>query len=298
TWRSTTRRGSLSVALWVFGLATTLLLVGLWGRAVTYDEPTVQASARSVVDAEVATDRIYSWIEEGVATSTDIDPATAETVVSELREHPEVEAAVGAVIDQFIAALFASEGEAATVNLARPLAPVVPIAAEHLSAHDAPVDEADLVAALDNADAIDLATGDAATVARVIDDARTFLSVIVLLAAITLLVTGSLAVWLSNDHLAMARTLATRILLSALSFAVLFRIGSWVLDPRGGGSPVAGGGSILLGSNSHIFLVVALPAAAAVGALAWFLHRRSRRPDRTEEQRPSFEDDTRELVGL
>lgn len=295
-WRASARRSTLSVVLWAFGMATTLLLVGLWGRAVSYDEPTVQASARSVVDAEVATDRIYSWIEEGVAASADVDSVTAQEALSELRNNPEVDAAVDAVLAEFIGALFTPEGETAELDLAESLEPVVPVVAAEFAEHDVAVDESSLNAALAEADRIDLATGDAATVARVVDDARTFLSLIVVIAALTLAVTGVAAVWLADDHLAMARTLATRILMSAVSFAVLFRIGSWVLDPQGGGSPIAGGGSILLRSNAQVFVIIALGSAAVAGGLAWFLNRRSPQVDPPDSESIPLEDDTRELV--
>jgi hypothetical protein len=59
------------MVLWAFGMATTLLLVGLWGRAETHDQVTVQETARSAVNAEIASDRIYSWIEDGVASRSD-----------------------------------------------------------------------------------------------------------------------------------------------------------------------------------------------------------------------------------
>ncbi len=248
-WRSSARRGTLSVVLWAFGLATTLLLVGLWGRAVIHDQPTVQVSVRAVIDAEAATDRISTWIAEGVASSSHIDAVTAEKLVIDLREHPEIEAAVGSVIDQFVTALFTPEGEVATVELADSLDPLVPLVAVGLAAHDVTVDEPMLAAALENTETIDLETGDAATIVGVVEDARSLLSLIVAFAGATLLLTGSSAVWLSEDSPAMVRKLATRILMSALSFAVLFRVGSWALDPKRGGSPVAGGGSILLGSN-------------------------------------------------
>ena len=108
TWRTSARRGTLSVVLWAFGLATTLLLVGLWGRAVTHDQPTIQASARSAVSAEWATDRIYGWIEDAVVSSGDIDPTAAGQAMADLEDRPEVEAAIGALVDQFVTALFGS----------------------------------------------------------------------------------------------------------------------------------------------------------------------------------------------
>jgi hypothetical protein len=297
-WRTSARRGTLSVVLWAFGLATTLLLVGLWGRAVTNDQPTVQASARSVVNADVATDRIYAWMEEGVAASADVDAATAEEVVVALREHPEVEAAVGSMVDQFVGALFTPEGEVATVDLADSLDAVVPLVVSGLAARDVTVDETTLIAALEDAETIALETGEAASVVRVVEDVRSLLSLIVVLAATALLLAGSSAVWLSEDRLAMVRKLATRLLMSALSFAILFRVGSWALDPRGGGSPIASGGSILLGSNGDVFLSVALVAAGISGGVVWLVWRRTNR--RRNEGCGTVESDagTRELVSI
>jgi hypothetical protein len=294
-WRSSARRGSLSMVLWAFGLATTLLLVGLWGRAVTHDQVTVQESARSVVNAEIASDRIYTWIEDGVASSTDIDPVTTERVISGLRGHPEVEGAVGALVDQFVGALFSESREEPRVELTDTLAPVIPLVVSGFAAYDVPIDEALVSAALVEAESIDLNTGDVAAVVRVVDNARALLSLIVVMSASILVLAGSAAVWLSEDKLVMVRTLAIRIVLSSLSFAVLFRVGSWALDPDGGGSPISRGGSTLLGSNSDVFLLAAFAGAAVAGAVGAFVWRR-RRLARRSLPAPEVDSDTRELV--
>jgi hypothetical protein len=253
---------------------------------------------RAVVDAEVATDRISTWIAEGVATSAHVDAAIAEQVVIDLREHPEIEVAVGSVIDQFVAALFTPEGEVATVELADSLEPVFPLVVAGLAAHDVTVDEPMLTAALENTETIDLETGDAATLVGVVEDARSLLSLIVVLAGATLLLTGSSAVWLSEDSPAMVRKLATRILMSALSFAVLFRVGSWALDPKRGGSPVAGGGSILLGSNGIVFILVAAVAGSIAGGAVWLVRRRTDRLENEQTHVSRSEADTGELLSV
>ena len=297
-WRTSARRGTLSVVLWAFGLATTLLLLGLWGRAVTHDQPTVRASVRAVIDAGVATDRIYSWIAEGVATSSHVDDAAVEQVVIDLREHPEIEAAVGSLVGQFVVALFTPEGEVATVELADSLEPVIPLVVAGLAARDVSVDESALTAALENAETIDLGTGDAATIIDVVEDARALLSLIVVLSGAMFLVARSLAIWLSEDGPEMVRRLATRILISALSFAVLFRVGSWALDPKRGGSPIAGGGSILLGSNGNVFILVAVVAASVVGGGVWLVRRRTNRSRNERTHIAESDADTRELIGI
>lgn len=283
------------MVLWAFGLATTLLLVGLWGRAVAHDQAAVEETAHSVVDAEIASDRIYTWIEDGVASVADIDSATTQRVISELRSHPEVDGAVDALVGQFIGALFSAEGGQTTVELTDPLAPVVPLLVSGFAAHNVSLDEAVVSAALDEAESIDFETGDVAAVARVVDSARALLSFIVVLSGVVLAVTGSTAVWLSQDRLAMVRTLATRFVLSALSFAVLFRVGSWALDPDGGGSPIAKGGSVLLGSNTDIFFLAAFTGAAVASGFGWVVWRR-RRLAGASLPAPEHDSDTRELV--
>jgi len=285
------------MVLWAFGLATTLLLVGLWGRAVTNDVPIVQEAARAAVDAEIASDRIYSWIEEGVASSIAIDPATAEEVISDLRNHPEVEDAVGAVVDEFIDALFTTDGDLMTVEPTETLGPVVPLVASALAARDVAVDEAILNTALADAEIVGLTTGELGTAARVVDDARSLLSVVVVLAALVLIVTGSAAVWLSDDHLLMMRLLTTRIVFSALSFMVLFRLGSWVLDPDRGGSPIARSGSILIGSNTDTFLAVGVVAGALSIGIGWIAWRRRADAGGSEYNHDS-DADTKELVNV
>ncbi len=278
-------------------MATTLLLVGLWGRAVVHDQPTIQASARSVVNAEIASDRIYSWIEDAVMASGDVDPETAEQVVSELADHPEIEIALESLVDQFVGALFVHEGDAATLELAETLGPVVPLISATLAQHDESIDTEVLTAALAQAEDVDLETGDAATVARIVNDARGVLSVIVVLALFALVLTGASAIWLSSSRLAMVRTLATRIVLSALSFTVLFRTGAWVLDPSGGGSPIASGSAILLGSNTHVFGLVGALSAAVALVVAWYVWRTRPAAGRGSDPLESDED-TRELASI
>ena len=66
------RRFTLPWVLWVFGLSTTLLLVGLWGRAVVADTATVARSTEAALSTEVVTDRVYDWIGDGLDSSFDM----------------------------------------------------------------------------------------------------------------------------------------------------------------------------------------------------------------------------------
>jgi hypothetical protein len=285
--------------MWVFGLSTTLLLLGLWGRAVVVDEQTVTETAMAVVDAEVAQDRIYEWIEEAISQSQSIGSADAEAAIAQLRQRPELENAIEQVIGTFVSALFAAPGEAATIDLEAALAPAVPVVLAQLSSQDLPVDEEAFRAALEDASAVHLDTGGAAGIAEAVENARTFLSQVVVLAIVAMVASAAAALALSEERYAMLRTLSIRVLLSSLSFGVLFRLGAWALDPDAGGSPVANGGSVLLGSNGHIFLFIAVVAAVIGGAGAWVAWQRGRSPMASVDPEPVLaDDDTKELVSV
>jgi len=258
--------------MWVFGLSTTLLLVGLWGRAVTVDQSTVAASAQAVVDADVAQDRIYEWLEGAIAGTEEIGSEQAALLIDTWKERPEFDEAIDNIIGSFVGALFAAPGSEPAVDIREAVAPAVPVILEELANQNLPVDESTVVAALDDASAIQLDTGGAGNVAAVVQEARTMLSRVVVLSLVMMVISGIAALILAEENYAMLRTLAIRVALSAVSFAVLFRLGSWALDPDGGRSPIAAGGSIVLGSNGHIFLVIAIIATmvGAVGAwVAW-----------------------------
>ena len=196
--RASTRRGTLSVVMWVFGLSTTLLLVGLWGRAVVVDETTIAESARVVVDAEVAQDRIYDWIGDAISETQNVGNDQASAVIALLRDRPEVSAAIDVIVDEFVAALFAPEGGSTVVDIQEAIAPVLPVVVDELSAQNVAVDEGLLFTALEDASAIEFDTGDAAGVAAVVRDAQALVSRVVAFALLTMMLSGASAIALST----------------------------------------------------------------------------------------------------
>jgi hypothetical protein len=141
---------------------------------------------------------------------------------------------------------------------------------------------------------IELDTGEAASVANVVGDARALLTNVVLLAAAALLISAGAAIGLADKRYAMLRTLSLRFVLSAMSYAIVFRTASWALDPSRGRSPVLGGGSVLLGSNNEVFLIPAVVATglAGFGGFVAWRRKQARRVDETSD------DDTRELIAI
>jgi len=292
------RRGALSGVLWAFGLATTLLLVGLWGRAVTADQETLARSTGEVLSADVVTQRVYDWIGDGIAAAAGIPVDDVQPAVEAVRSSPEANRAISALVEDAVAVFMAPPGSEASVDIGGALRPLVPRIVAELAERGVGVSENNVTAALANLDAVEIDTGEAGNAMAVAGVARGVLTIGVLLAFVVLVLAGSLAVALSDDRMAMVRSLGTRLAFSALSFAALFRIGGWVLDPDGGRSPIIRGGATVIGSNLHVFLFVAAVGAAmagVAGAVWWFLALRAGPlpPADAEEDDP-----TRELVAV
>ncbi len=289
------RRVVLPWILWVFGLSTTLLLVGLWGRAVTIDRDTISRSTEAALSADIVTDRVYEWVGEGLSSTTGISDEEAERVLAGVRSHPEAVEAVDAIIDDVVAALVAPPGTNPTIDVEGALSPLVPMVVSELDAQGLEVPAGAVDAAVESLDSVPLDAGEAVPVGTVTDQARAVLTTGVLIAAAMLALAGALAVAVSEERWPMVRSLATRIAFSAMSFAVLFRLGGWALDPDGGRSPLRRSGAILVESNLDVFLIVA-GLAAAVAAAIWMI----RRPLRTSAARPAPSDETttQELVSV
>jgi len=266
------RRVTLPWILWVFGLSTTLLLVGLWGRAVTVDEGTITRSTEVALSADMVTDRVYDLIGDGLVGATGVTPEQADAVLSTIRTTPEADRAIDALVTDVVAALVAPPGGDTTVDVAAALSPLVPAVVDELDHRGVAVPEAEVEAAVESIDPVALEGGATIPVGAVTEQARAVLTRGVLIAAAILIIAGMLAVAVSEDRWSMVRSLATRITFSALSFATLFRLGGWALDPDGGRSPLRRSGSILVESNLHVFLIVAA-LAAAVAATIWVVRQ-------------------------
>jgi len=272
------RRLTLPWALWIFGLSTTLLLVGLWGRAVTVDDDTIARSTEAALSADLVTERVYDWIGSGLASTTGITDAEADQVLEEVRAHPAAAGAIDTLIDDVVRALIAPPGADSSIDVAAALTPLVPQVVSELEEQGIEVPAGAVEAAVQDLDPVALDTGEAVSVGVVTDQARGILTRGVVIAAVMLTIAGVAAVSLSEDRWPMIRSLATRVSFSALSFAALFRIGGWALDPDGGRSPLRQSGSILVESNLHVFLIVAAIAAAVAAAIWLIRHTPLRKP--------------------
>ncbi len=271
------RRVTLPWALWVFGLSTTLLLVGLWGRAVTVDNDVIARSTEAALSADFITERVYDWIGDGLAATTGITEGESERVLDDVRGHPAAAVAVDTLIDDVVRALIAPPGVDTSVDVAAALTPLVPEVVSELGEQGIDVPAGAVETAVKELDPVTLDAGEAVSVGVVTDQARVVFTRGVLVAAILLVVAGITAVALAEDRWPMVRSLATRVSFSALSFAALFRIGGWALDPDGGRSPLRRSGSILVGSNLEVFLIIA-GLSAVLAAAIWLIRRSAPHP--------------------
>lgn len=279
------RRNSLSVTLWGFGFATTLLLIGLWGRSTSTDERTIAESSTAIVTSDLVRDRVADWVEDGFADAGLAMATPVGDAVDRILAIEEVRAVLDGLIAESVAALVANDETAPQIDVAVALAPASPLIAAELG-----LDETIVREAIARVKPIDLSASDAARISDTADAVHGALTLAAVLAAVAMAMFGTASVVLSDDRRTMVRGLAIRVALSAFSFALLFQIGGWLIDPNGGRSPLLTGSSILIRSNGHVFIVATL-IATAVAAAVTVLRSRGRAGDRSADQ-----DDTRELV--
>lgn len=271
--RRRARRVGLVVALWVFSVATTVLLIGVWGRAVAYDDATIQASTRAVVESDMVADRITGWIAEGVAAAGALAPPEVEAALAEIRALPETGAAIDVLVDQVVSAALAAPGSEPEIDVATALVPLAPAITERLQGAGIDVAASEVESGLAGIAVIALDTQQASGFAGVAVQAQSALTRVVLGAGAVMLLAGATVIALADDRTRMVRSLLTRVMVSALTFGVVLRLGAWAVDPGRGRSPVAAGGSVVLRSNLWVLVVVAT-GTGAVAAVGWMTGRR------------------------
>jgi len=256
------------VALWVFGIATTLLLVGLWGRAVTTDHDGIEDSLRAAVATDEVADQVRGWFAGAIEEWTAVSGDDAVTVAGAVLETPTAAAAMEQVLADMVEVAVAPPGTTHVIDVAAALDPVVPDLATELEAAGIDADPTLLRAALSGMEPIVVESEPVVSITHIVSSASGVLTRVVVVALLALLASGAVATLLAPERWEMVRTLASRILISAITFALFLRLSAWALDPQRGRSPIAAGGSVLLRSNGGVLLAVGLVAAVAAGAAA------------------------------
>jgi hypothetical protein len=254
-----------SIALWMFGVFTTVLLIGLWGRSVATDQATLESSVDAVLESEIVHDRIAGWLGEGLAAATTLAPADIAETVTEVAQTDAFDRAMDEIVDDIVDAALAPADQSTTIDLGAALDELVPITAESLAEAGVETDAEQLGAELEAAPSLVLAAEELPAVGGTARRAAGALTRVMVIGIIGMLSTGIIAVAAADERVRQVRQLTVRIGISAITFAIILRASGWAVDPQGGRSPIAKGGAELLSSNSHVLGLVALAAGAAAG---------------------------------
>lgn len=274
THRRRARTIGLAIVLWAFGLATTTLLVGLWGRAVTNDRATLEAGVQAALGTDVVAARIEDWLSEAVAVGSGSLDRELGILVRTIAASPEADQVVGAVASDLVAAALAPPGTETHLDLAARLDPMVPVVVAELGLHGLDLGVDDVRASLAASPSVTLGTEEQ-QVGGVARRTSSTLTIVLVAGLAALVLFGTLALVLADEAVTMVRSLATRLAVSATTFVIFLRLGAWAIDPSRGRSPLAVGGAILLGSN-HLVLLLVAAAGCGVALTAGGIIRRRR----------------------
>ena len=257
------RRYLLAVVLWIYGLSISVTLVSVWGRALVVDTQLMASSAVVAADSEFVSGRIESWLVGELGSLPGVGPAAATGAASAITADPALAETIDELVTRTVIAAAAPVGEPTVVDVAEVLSPAVPAITRSLADQGIPASEEQVEAVVADLDPLVVRDPEEPPVVGSDSDAASTLSLATLIGVLILAGMGSLAIWLSEDRRAMLRGLFTRIAVSALGFAVMFRLGSWILDPGAGRSPARSAASQLAGAKLWIPVLISVAAAVA-----------------------------------
>lgn len=285
------RAFALSVVLWAFGLATTTLLVGVWGHSVTSDATTLSESALAALDPDTVSGQIAAWMEREAGSLPGVPRATIASVIQGVASSPPARVALESVVADIIGASAAPAGSETMIDVASAIEPLRPVLVASLEESGIPASPAEVDGFLRQIDGLVLTSQARTGATGAISMARSTLTTVMLVGASGLIVFATLALRLSDDRSRMLRSLANRLVVSSLTFALFLRIGAWAVDPRGGRSPLRASGAVLLASNTRAVMVTAA-AGFLVSVVTSAAIRRARRSGPRWDSRPTFSERT------
>ena len=267
------------------------LLVGVWGRSVATDHATITASALAMLDADTVAGEITSWITDGAGELDALPDEAVESAVRRVASSGAARLAVEAIVEGVVDAASAPPGSAVSIDVAAALDPVRPELLSALAESGVPASARQVDAVLRGMERLVLASSGPLVDGHTIAGARQVLTLVLLVGVAGLASTGFVATRLASEPVAMVRSLANRLAVSAITFVLFLRLGAWAVDPAGGRAPIRSGGAVLLGSNLVVVWLVATLAVGVSTAATAVLVRRRRRlrrsdPPPVEPERP------------
>ena len=268
------RRFARGLSGWVFGLASTVLLLGLWGRAVVVDTDSLAESLTPLAVSDLVAERFSDWLETELI-ETGVGSATASAASDQVLEHPAVGPLLEDLVAEGVEAAASADPSGSSVDVASILLPSAGAIANGLNEAGIPVSIQQVESAIADLDPLVIRDPAQRPLVGATSPLATTLGTAALLAVILMLMSGWAYVVASRDRSRALRNLLTRFSLGALSFAVLLKIGAWVMDPQGGRAPV--GESIALVADSKWLVPLTLGAGSLAAAIvAWMFRKRVR----------------------
>ncbi len=257
---------------WVFSVALSVFFISLWGRAVVVDTDALAEAASPLGASQLVEDRFSRWLEaELVAAGFERDGA--DLAAAEVLASSAVDDALSQLVAEVVAAAAAGGSAGSSVDVAAAMEPSVPEITAALRTAGLDVSRTEVDSVVEDLDPLVINEPGERPRIGPESELASRLGIATVLAALVLLTVGAYLLTTSDDKSAEARRLLERIALGGLSFAVLLRIGSWVVDPGGGRAPVSEAASSVLGGHWTEPLIVGATAAAAVVA-TWYGKRR------------------------
>ena len=270
----------------MFGLASTVLLVGIWGRAVVVDTNELAETLSPLAAGDMVSDRLATWLEAELV-EAGVDGVGASVAADQVLAHP----SVGPVLEQLVAegveAAASAAPTGASVDVAAILLPASGQITTGLNEAGVPVGTEQVEAALSQLDPLIVRDPSDRPFVGASSPLAANLGTAAMLGALLMLFSGTAYLAMSRDRMRAFRALLTRFALGALSFAVLLRLGSWLVDPEGGKAPFRESFALLANSKWLVPLTIGLVAMAA--AVIARVFRRRIRPEamsRSEDGRP------------
>jgi hypothetical protein len=235
---------------------------------------------------DMVSDRLATWLEAELV-NAGVDGVGASVAADQVLAHP----SVGPVLEQLVAegveAAASGDPGGGTIDVAAILLPASGQITTGLNEAGVPVTDEQVEAALARLDPLVIRDAADQPFVGAASPLAANLGTAAMLGGLLMLFAGTAYIVMSMDRMRALRALLTRFALGALSFAVLLRIGSWLVDPEGGRAPFRESFALLANSKWMVPLTIGLVAMAA--AIVFRVFRRRVRPAATshsEDGRP------------
>lgn len=283
----TARTVARSTLGWAFGMAVSILLLSLWGRAVIVDTDRLAESLTPLAGASIVKDFVGDWMVDEMVDSG-IGRSVAEPTIDRYLESSGVGNALDQLVNESVHAAASPDPDGAAIDMAGLFSPAVPEFTQALNVAGHPATESEVANVVAQFDPLVIRPPGSEPAFGPNSTTASRLGTAALLALLALIGLGLAFVSLSEDRVGALRSLMSRVAIGGVSFAVFLRVGSWVLDPEGGRAPVEKTMSELARSEWIVPLQVAAVAALVAGAI--YVGRRWFRPE--EESRSPDEQPT------